>query len=111
MKHSRPIAAAALLVTALASMAPVHAAGDDPPPPAADLSGLHDFDFLVGDWSVRHVRLKERLAGCTEWIECDGTCSMRPTMGGRGNVDDNVINLPGEVYRGVGLRAYDSKTG
>src|ERR1035438_9069020 len=105
MKHSRHIAAAGLLITSLASITPIPAAGDAPPPATANLSGLHDFDFLIGDWRVHHVRIKERLAGCNEWTECDGTCSMRPTMGGWGNVDDNVINVPGEVYRGVGLRA------
>jgi len=32
-------------------------------------------------------------------------------MAGWGNVDDNLINLPGDIYRGVGLRSYDPKSG
>jgi hypothetical protein len=32
-------------------------------------------------------------------------------MDGWANVDDNVLNVPGETYRGVGLRSYDPKTG
>ena len=32
-------------------------------------------------------------------------------MDGWGNVDENRINMPGDTYRGVGLRAYDPKTG
>ena len=64
-----------------------------------------DFDFLVGSWKVRHRRLKERLMGSTEWEEFDGTCTMRPLLGGYGNVDDNVLHLPGGSYRGVGLRS------
>jgi hypothetical protein len=110
MKHSRHIAAAGLLLASQASIVPTHASAEAPPPATVNLSGLHDFDFLVGDWRVHHFRIKERLAGSSEWSECEGTCSMRPLMGGRGNVDDNVINVRGEVYRGVGLRAYDSKT-
>ena len=77
----------------------------------ADLSGLHAFDFLVGEWRVQHRRLKERLANNHEWVEFDGTCSNRPLMDGRGNVDENLIDLPGDNYRGVGLRAYDPKSG
>src|SRR4030095_13861502 len=52
---------------------------------AEDLSGVHDFDFLFGDWQVHHRRLKARLAGSIEWIEFDGTQSTRPGPGGGGN--------------------------
>ena len=47
-----------------------------------DVSGLHDFDFLVGAWRVHHRRLKERLAGSHEWQAFDGTCVNRRLMDG-----------------------------
>jgi hypothetical protein len=86
------------------------AAGADPqsPPPR---DGRHDFDQRFGDWHVHHRKLKDRLAGSHEWIEFDGTLSLRPLMGGLGNVGDNVFNVPGGAYRGVSLRAYDPRTG
>ena len=31
-----------------------------------------DFDFLVGNWNVRNIRLKERLVGSDEWVEFYG---------------------------------------
>jgi hypothetical protein len=31
-----------------------------------------DFDFLVGNWEVRNIRLKDRLVGSDEWIEFSG---------------------------------------
>ncbi len=71
----------------------------------------HDFDFLVGKWKVHHFRLKERLAGSHEWVEFDGTSQFWKTMGGLGNVDDNVIELPGGTYRAISVRGYDPKTG
>jgi hypothetical protein len=71
----------------------------------------HDFDFLVGEWRVHHRRLKERLAGSHEWVEFDGTSSARKIIGGWGNMDDNVLDLPGDAYRAVTLRAFDPKTG
>jgi hypothetical protein len=74
-------------------------------------SGLHDFDFFIGEWRVHHRRLKERLAGSHEWLEFDGTTSTRETMGGWGNMDDNLLDMPGGAYRAVTLRAFDPKTG
>ena len=66
---------------------------------AEDVSGVHDFDFLFGDWQVHHRRLKERLAGSTEWIEFDGTQSTRPALGGAGNVSENWFDMPGGASR------------
>jgi hypothetical protein len=78
---------------------------------AADLSGLHDFDFLAGEWRTHHRRLKERLASSHEWLEFDGTLGTRLLMGGFANSGDNLFNIPGGAYRGVSMRSYDSKTG
>jgi hypothetical protein len=112
MQSSRGTLAAAVLATAMESVAPAHSGQDNPQPvDAANLTGLHDFDFLVGRWQSHHRRLKERLAGSQEWVEFEGTLSMRKLMDGWANVDDNVLKLPGDEYRAVALRAYDPKTG
>jgi hypothetical protein len=66
-----------------------------------------DFDFFMGNWRVRHRRLKDRLSGCTIWQEFSGTSVCRKILGGWGNLDDNEIDLPGGAYRAVTLRAYD----
>jgi hypothetical protein len=102
-----------ITVAALAAAYTSQASQDNPPPAALkpNLSGLHDFDLRAGEWVVHHRRLKERLAGNHEWVEFDGTQSFRLLMDGYANEDDNVLNLPGGVYKGVTLRAYDSKTG
>ena len=76
-----------------------------------DMSGLHAFDFLVGEWRVHNRRLKVRLAGSTEWEEFEGTIVSRPYMGGWANVDDTEFRTPEGLYRGVAPRAYDPKTG
>ena len=72
--------------------------------------GLHDFDFLVGEWRVHHRTLKERLANSHEWIEFEGTLVNYPLMGGYSNVDDTVFEKPGAPFRGVALRSFDAKT-
>jgi hypothetical protein len=73
-------------------------------------SSQHDFDFFLGDWRVSHRRLRERLVGKDEWQTFDGTCSVRSLLGGLGNVDDNVLNLPAGAYRAVSLRSFDTRT-
>ena len=112
MKPLTFVLAAASALAILGIVTAADAAQDNPQKiEKADLSGLRDFDFLVGEWRVQHRRLKERLAKNNEWVEFDGTCRNLPLMDGRGIVDDNRINIPGDNYRGVGLRSYDPKTG
>jgi hypothetical protein len=66
-----------------------------------------DFDFIHGTWHVEHRRLTKRLASSSDWEEFDGTCTAWPLLGGSGNIDDNVINLPSGIYRASSLRAFD----
>jgi len=69
--------------------------------------GLHDFDFMFGDWRVHHRTLKP---GAHVWAEFDGTSTTRPIMGGAGNLEDNVLNPASGSYRASAVRAYDAKT-
>ncbi|MCY1127461.1 DUF1579 domain-containing protein [Frigidibacter sp. RF13] len=71
----------------------------------------HDFDFFFGRWKVQHRRLKHRLAGSDEWEEFDGSSEMWPTLGGNGNLDDNVVNIPSGSYRAITMRSFDPQTG
>jgi hypothetical protein len=73
-------------------------------------SAAHDFDFFFGSWRVRHRRLKDRLAQCDQWEEFEGTATTQPLLGGLGNIDDNILDMPGGSYRAVTLRAFDPKT-
>ena len=83
------------------NLPPVEAAGD--------LSGVKDFDFLMGDWRVHH-RIKRPLPN-GQWSEFEGDCSERPLMGGRGNVEEHRFERPTGVTYGIAIRAYDPKTG
>jgi hypothetical protein len=72
---------------------------------------VHDFDFFFGRWDVAHRRLKERLTGDARWETFGGSCDTRPVMGGQGNMDDNVLELPAGTYRAVTLRTFDPQSG
>jgi len=110
MRIFRDTFAVGLLAAVSGSMVPVHASQDSQKPAqlSTNPTGLHDFDFLIGEWHVHHRVLKKDRS---EWVEFDGTSSTRKLMDGSGNVEDNVLNPPSGTYRAVGLRAYDPKTG
>jgi hypothetical protein len=112
MKRFRVVFTVVLAVAVLGLGSSAYASQDTPKSVqgVANLSGLHDFDFLVGNWQVHHRKLKGRLTHSHTWDEFEGTLSMRKLMDGYANVDDNVFNTPEGAYRGVGLRSYDPKT-
>lgn len=68
---------------------------------------VHDFDFYMGSWRVRHRRLTKRLMGSDHWQEFEGTSTAWPILGGAGNIDDNVLELPDGQYRAISIRTYD----
>ncbi len=70
-----------------------------------------DFDFFIGEWKVSHRRLKHRLAGCEDWETFTGATSVQKILGGFGNIDDNLVDLPGDPYRAVSLRSFDAAAG
>lgn len=78
-------------------------------PPASD--GRRDFDFFTGRWDVSHRRLRRRLAGDGGWDGFGGVCETRPIVGGLGNIDDNLLDLPAGAYRAAPLRVFDPAAG
>jgi hypothetical protein len=71
----------------------------------------HDWDWEVGRWHIRHRQLKSRLTGSAEWIEFQGSCEHRLTLGGLGNVEDQVVERPDGTYRAMTIRTFDPIAG
>ena len=69
-----------------------------------------DFDFIIGEWQVRHRRLNSRLTGCTDWTEFTGHSSTRKILGGFGNVEDNILHFPEGDVRAAAFRSYHPET-
>jgi hypothetical protein len=86
---------------ALAMSAPRFAAAANPE---------HDWDWLAGNWDVWHRRLRKRLASNDDWDEFAGKSAFWHTLGGLGNVDDNLLYIPSGTYRAISLRAFDPST-
>lgn len=70
-------------------------------------SSAHDFDFLEGKWKVHNIKLKERLANCTEWIEFPSELHMRKTLNGMGNVENYYATFDGEPFEGMAIRLFN----
>jgi len=108
MNKNLRVALAASALTAIATISGAQASTPAPPPAQAgiDLTGIHGFDFLVGEWRVHHRRIS---AVSKKWVEFDGTLSLQLLMEGVANMEEHWLNSPDGVYRAVGLRSYDSK--
>lgn len=72
---------------------------------------LHAFGFQTGDWQVRHRKLRERLAGCTDWLDFEGSCRAWEMLAGAGNVDDHWLDDPTGAYAAATVRRLDQATG
>lgn len=103
-----------LMRLALAGLPALTALAAAPPAAAARAragGSIHDFDFFVGSWTVRHRRLKKRLAGNDDWETFDGTTTCQSLLGGLVNLNESQAQRPSGPTRGLGLRAYDARTG
>jgi hypothetical protein len=67
---------------------------------------VNDFNFLVGSWDLANRRLKQPLAGCTEWYEFPSTSECISVLGGKGNIDE--MSMPTLGFSGVTLRLYNA---
>jgi hypothetical protein len=73
------------------------------------MTGASDFDFLHGSWRVAHERLAQRLKGSSDWARFGGTMQAKPILGGVGNFDENVIELPQGTYQACTVRLFDAQ--
>jgi hypothetical protein len=64
-----------------------------------------DFDFLIGNWSVKHRRLCMRGVGSSDWEDYSGTAETRAVLGGLCNVEEHRIE--GSTASGVAVRCFD----
>src|SRR5262249_16350602 len=79
-------------------------------PLSSKMTGLNDFDFFIGNWRVHHRQLKERLAHNDDWEQFEGTSTVQKILGGLGNMDENVIELPSGTNLAATIRTYDPTT-
>ena len=72
--------------------------------------GRNDFDFFMGKWKGVNRRLRERLAGCTEWEVFEGRSSIYKILDGLGNFDEVVMQRESGIMHGATLRLFNPDT-
>ena len=72
--------------------------------------GARDFDFLIGQWKIVNRRLTERLVGATTWDTFEAVLSVRPALGGLGNVDEFSAVWNGRQVEAMTLRVFNPAT-
>jgi len=80
------------------------------PEPKHFIIELHDFEFLIGRWTVLNKRLKERLKNNTEWIEFMAAMETKPILNGLGLMDEMKSSHFGDEFIGLSIRMVDPKT-
>ena len=91
---------------AACAMAAAAVAAEKPGPSPGSSSTAHDFDFLVGDWTVHNRKLAKRLAGSHEWLEFAATDSFHLLPGAMGT-EENYRTDYWPHFNAIGLHLYD----
>lgn len=68
-----------------------------------------DFDFLIGEWKIRNLRLKERFAGCHIWDEFHATSTVRKLLDDTANLEE--MDMPSQGFSGITLRLFNPRDG
>jgi hypothetical protein len=79
-------------------------------PEAAERSGQHDFDGLVGSWKYHLKRSQNPLTGSNTWVDLNGTGDCYKVWNGRANMDTFEADGTTGHIEGLTLRLYNPQT-
>jgi len=97
-----------LLMSCLALLLrPTHCSAQQTATTLVSRDGSHDFDFNIGTWKTNIKRLKNPLSGTTEWINMEGTVTVRKVWGGKASLEEIEVNSPGGHWEGATLFLYN----
>ncbi len=90
------------------------AAWSEPRPPAVTAAtladGQHDFDFEFGAWKAHLARRLHPLSGSNDWVEYEGTSTVRKVWDGRADLGELEVDGPKGHIEGLSLRLYNPST-
>jgi hypothetical protein len=70
-------------------------------------NGAHDFDFNFGTWHTHIRRQTKALTGTSEFIELDGTVTVRKVWDGRAQLEEIEADGPNGHWEGMTLFLYN----
>ena len=83
-----------------------HAAAE-PAPQQAVRDGQHDFDFNFGTWKTHIKRILDPFSGAGQFIELNGTVSVRKVWDGRAQLEEIEADGPNGHWQGMTLFLYN----
>ena len=78
--------------------------------PVANRDGQRDFDFEIGTWRTHLKRRLHPLTGSNEWVEYEGTSTVRKVWDGRANLVELDVEGPAGRIEALSLRLYDPES-
>ena len=69
--------------------------------------GAHDFDFNFGTWHTHIKRLTKPLTGSADFVELDGTVTVRKVWDGRAQLEEIEVDGPNGHMQGTTLFLYN----
>jgi hypothetical protein len=87
------------------TLTPVWADQANAPSSLAD--GQHDFDFNIGVWHTHIRRLKSPLIGASDWVELNGTVTVRKVWNGKAQLEEIEADGSDGHFEGTTLFLYD----
>jgi hypothetical protein len=76
------------------------------PSSVGPVDGQHDFDFNIGVWHTHIRRLKSPLSGASDWVELNGTVTVRKVWDGKAQLEEIEADGPGGHFEGTTLFLY-----
>jgi hypothetical protein len=77
------------------------------PPPNVPRDGQHDFDFNIGTWKTHIRRRLHPLTGSDDWVELDGTVTVRKFWDGRAQLEEIEADGSTGHFEGLTLFLYN----
>jgi hypothetical protein len=75
--------------------------------PTGPRDGQHDFDFNLGTWKTHIRRLLHPLSGSDDWVELDGTVTVRKVWGGHAQLEEIEADGSTGHFEGLTLFLYN----
>lgn len=79
-------------------------------PQAVSPGGQHDFDWEIGNWKTRLKRRLHPLTGSNDWVEYEGTTTVRKVWDGAANLVELDVKGPAGRIEGLALRLYNPQS-
>jgi hypothetical protein len=77
---------------------------------AAERDGQHDFDFDIGVWKTHIRRTLDPLSSSRDFIELNGTVTVRKVWGGRAQLEEIETDGPNGHWEGMSLFLYNPQS-